>query len=189
MDIPKEDTKTIYTPDKRTKYSFMKLPKRTKERFRILAKKELDIADVAAQAAVELNQTPEIAAKRSYRLGILRMQGLYEILPTLTVHPAERLSYLAQNVIDELNEGVWDHELSKHEIRKSKDALMTIRSLLMLSFREYPEDTTTDLIQEAFRMADTVEEDVFLGTACVHRACVPCSCYYFPDVDIIHPTS
>ena len=187
MNVTQEEIKTIYKPSKDTRYSFIELPEKLQDKFYVLAKVELDKGDIAAQAAVELQQSPEVAAKRSYRLGVLNMRGLYEVLPTLGAHPVERLSYLAQETIDHLREGVWDEDMTKEDIKRSIDVLLTIRSLIVMSFHEYPGNMDTELIQEAFRTADTVEEDIFLGKACVNRTCASFF-HYFPDVEI-HSTS
>ena len=47
----------------------------------------------------------------------------------------------------------------------------------------YPGKMDTDLIQEAFREADTVRAGIFLGNAAVHRNST--WTYYFPDVEKI----
>ena len=170
----------LYKPASDTRYRFTPLPKSADEQFAVLIQKELKKSDLAAKAARQLKQKPEVAARLNFRCGLFRAQGIYKILPTLHMHPAKRLSALAQQVLNEFRDGEWDDHFTKEEIQRRTDVLLTIRSLLVMSFQDYP-NMDTDLIQEAFREADTVREGVFLGKASVHRVGV--DVYYFPDVE------
>ena len=173
----------LYEPCLSHRYEFITLPQSDEEKFDYFVQKELAKSDIVAEAAIITGQEPDVAARRNFRHGIFRVQSIYRVLPALRYHPARRLSNLAQDTINEFRDGKWDEEFSEEEIKHSIEALITIRALISMSLREYPGKMDTDLIQEAFREADTVRAGIFLGNAAVHRNST--WTYYFPDVEKI----
>lgn len=150
------------------RYSFLETPQSDSERFRYFVQRQLGSSEIVAESARILKQTPEVAAKRNFRLGIFRVKNIFEILPLLRVHPTRRLLQLVLQTQSELQAKEYDDDLDGICKSKSLDVLKTIQALIEMSFRKYPGELDSPLIQEAFREADTVREDVFLGDASFH---------------------
>lgn len=162
-------------------YQAMHLPRSAQGKFRHLTKQFRELDEILGRVAVELNQTPYEAAKRSYRNALRKMEGLYEVLPFLSIHPIERLSLLAQQTLNEFREGEWDDFYTKEQIELSSNILRTIRALLLMTPPGCT-DMSLNVVQEAFREADTVKAGAFLGKASMHH-CTQDRFNYFPDVE------
>lgn len=158
----------IFEPPRSVRYTFLETPRSDCERFTYFVQRQLALSEIVAESARMLNQSPEVAAKKSFRLGIFRVKNIFDVLPLLRIHPTKRLLQLTLQAQAELQDILQTNDLEEIDKKKSLDVLKTIQTLIEMSFVQYPGQLDSPLIQEAFREADTVREDVFLSDASFH---------------------
>jgi len=150
------------------RYTFLRMPRSDSDRFTYFVRRQLALSEIAGESARVLNQSPEVAAKKNFRLGIFRVKNIFDVLPLLRIHPTKRLLQLTLQAQAELQDILQTNGLDEIDKKKSLDVLKTIQTLIEMSFVQYPGQLDSPLIQEAFREADTVREDVFLSDASFH---------------------
>jgi len=115
------------------------------------------IAAEALRSTFKNRKLDDCALRCLYMNGVSEGRSVVDALPLLTLHPAHRMLYLIKEERARLGTHPGVSHLDTAELKASLEKLTCIEDLILMSLILYPDELNTDPIQDAFRLADRIE--------------------------------
>jgi hypothetical protein len=174
MTNTKKQEQPIYQPREDIYYAFTDIP--AEDVFAFLFDKARKRQEAVTFVATIEATSEEHAIGRAYRSGLRQGQRIIDAYPLMKMHPVHRMLHLIERERKEIP--LVEEELRENNLAAGWDKLDQIEELIKTSLRDCPEELNSPRIQQAFQLADTIEEDCYIGEVDLH-----CISNHWEDVE------